>query len=284
MTQPLSKWQKFKAGLYGLIAHDSGEDWQRQYLWDKYVPMPFAEAKEILTRDLPEGTSVALDFVRGGGQGMLSISGQGFFETRTFDMDRKVIHPGMVSATKQKGHGYGRIIMRNEIEFFKSCGVKRFNINASSTAGGYVWARFGFMPAPEAIIPLLTRLQDNFKALKDILTPQEQQDVKNAIRGRGLPDDVWGVSDLRVDIAPRLREVFAKANSGDAAARTLSDQLTKVEGIKNAIAEITHDQQAMPLGRALLAGSYWQGYFDLNNPVQTERASKNIGGWKSSAP
>lgn len=280
MTQPLSKWQRFKAGLYGFLAHDTGEDWQRQYLWDKYVPMPRPEAEKILTRDLPEGVRVSLDFMRGGGKGTLSISGQGIFEMRTFDMDRKVIHPGMVSTAQQKGHGYGRILMRNEIEFFRACGVKRFDINASSTAGGYVWARFGFTPKPEAVIPLLMRLQDNFRALKDILTPQEQAEAQAAIRGEGRPEDVWGISDLRTDIAPRLRDIFAKANGGDAAARTLCDQLTGIEAIKNAVEEITYDRRAMPLGRALLAGSHWQGYFDLSDPAQNKRAAENIGGWK----
>lgn len=283
MTQSFSRWQKFKAGLYAFFSHDSGEDWQHQYLWDKYIPMPFAEAEKILTRDLPANTRVALDFVHGGGSGILSISGKGLFETRTFDMNKKTINPGMISTNSNKGHGYGRIIMRNEIEFFKACGAKRFNISASSTAGGYVWARFGFIPEPQAIIALLTRVQDNFKALKDVLSPQEQEDTQAAIRGRGMPDDVWGMSDLRTDIAPRLREIFDKANKGDADARALSDKLTKIEAIKNAIEEITHDQKPMPLGRALLAGSYWQGYFDLNDPAQIDRASKNIGGWKTPA-
>lgn len=112
----------------------------RKSAWKRYIPMPEVEAINILKRDLPPEAEVTIT-VEKKGSGWIKIKGAGINESRTFNFKRGVVNSGHMKVDSNK-KGIGRHIMRNEIEFFATCGMKRFEICATSAAGGYACRLF----------------------------------------------------------------------------------------------------------------------------------------------
>lgn len=280
MTQPLSTWQKLKGAFFELIDRDTKEPWQKTYLWNKYIPITPERAQEIMRRDLPAETNVRIE-IYNRGRGKIHLRGGGIMEKRLFDLGNRNILPGHIQLNEKAGaNGYGRAVIRNEIELFRECRAKEFCIGAGSTAGGYVWARFGFLPTREALPQLSLGLKATAEKLQDILTTEERIDVA-VLAEVYKAENVWQIADLRQDLGPRLRDLFTKAQSGDQTSLAICDKLKDIPAINNQMALITSAEAPFPLGRALLAGSNWNGYFKLENQKQIDRARNNVPGWRN---
>lgn len=280
MTQSLSTWQKIKGAFFELINRDTKEPWQKAYLWNKYIPVTRERAQEIMRRDLPAETQIRIE-VYNNGRGKIHLRGGGIMEKRLFDLKNRTILPGHIQLKEDAGaHGYGRAVIRNEIELFRECRAKKFAIGAGASAGGYVWARFGFLPTQDTLPGLSLELKATAEKLQDILTLRERVEVE-VLSDVYKAENVWQIADLRQDLGPRLREVFAKAQTGDRASLAICDKLKDIPAISNQMELIKSGDAPFPLGRALLAGSNWSGYFKLENPKQIERARINVPGWRN---
>lgn len=282
MTEPLSAWQKLKGAFFERIDRNTKEPWQKTYLWNKYMRMTPERAQEIMRRDLPPETQVRIE-VYNNGRGKIHLRGGGIMEKRLFDLGKRAIFPGHIHLNENAAaQGYGRAVIRNEIELFRECRAREFSIGAGSAAGGYVWARFGFLPTRDALPGLSCGLKANAENLHDILTPRERDEVC-VLSDVRKAENIWQIADLRQDLGPRLRDVFAKAQNGDRASLAVCDRLKDIPAINNQMALILSGDAPFPLGRALLAGSNWSGYFELDNPKQIERARNNVSGWRDRA-
>lgn len=260
---PLRKWL---SSIFGLMS-------QRVDPWQQYVPMTREQAMEILKRDLPPEAEIDLK-VRRNGSGSISISARGIDESRTFDLKKGVVYSGCMEVTgAHKGKSIGRHIMRNEIEFFSACGAEKYKIYAALSAGGYTWARLGFLP--DNIDYLKEGVEDRYKILKTLLDDQEKnlmQDVLEFSDAR----DIWRLADTRIDLAPRLRDIFKKAADGD---KTAKRKCEKISEIDYPIKDELDGGKPQPVGRLLLAGITWYGHLNFKDKEQMERAGQYVGGW-----
>jgi len=260
--------------------------------WSRYTDLALEDAIAILTRDLPEETQVRLR-INADGSGWLSMEAPGqFSDARRFDLSYGETYAGSMTVEKT-GNKLGRILFRNEIEFFHAVGIKRVNIHAGWLSGGYTWARFGFLPDfdDNEDFDALTRkeIKRRFKALKPIIPEREYRRLAKAVQLKD-PMDMWRIADRRTNMGARLRTVFSEA-ANDAGKKIRGD-LKRAFNHSSDIDEYTSEQlelllkmanekRPVPLGRVLLAGTDWEGYLDLEDPRQMARAGRYVGGWQS---
>lgn len=248
-------------------------------IWNTYVPMSRDEAKKILAQDLPRGVKIDISINRNG-RGNVHMAGKGIYEERPFDLGKKVVNTGYMELSKQD-KGIGRNIMRNEIEFFSACGANKYKIYAALEAGGYAWARFGFLPEyPGDIKDTVT---SRFNRLKPIMRKKEL-DVLQHIIDFDTPKDIWDLADLPIDLAPRLRKIFKDAAKGEKDAKILRKKLLKIPYVTKSLFNKKALNEPQNLGRVLLARSEWDGYLDFTDNEQMARVEKYVGGWKKINP
>lgn len=263
--------QKFFSSFLG--GEDKGLT-EEEKAWKKYIPMSKEQAEEILTQDLPPGTKVELT-VNKNGQGKITITAEDIIEeSRVFDLkDHRVFEDfDSKMIIDDAGKGYGRSLMRNEIEFFSTCGVKRFEISAELAAGGYVWARLGFLP--DNLNMVKSAMGRRFENIKSLLTDKEQETVQEIIEFKD-EKDLWRLADTQIDMLPRLRDAFKKAHDGNVDAQGIVKSMYYVDFEK------LDERKSVPMGSSFLAASRFLAHLDFDNKEQMDRAEKYVGGWKT---
>ncbi|HTK85732.1 MAG TPA: hypothetical protein VL625_11685 [Patescibacteria group bacterium] len=235
------------------------------------------QAEEILKRDMPQDTRVSID-VDESGYGNIAIKSEDIDESRTFNLDEHLLNSGFMELSRDgaKGKGLGRHIMRNEIEFFRACGVKRFHIYAALSNGGYTWARLGFLP--ENTIEF-RNMKDKVRARLEILAPVLVEDEKKELEDIAQfnsAKDIWRLADSKIDLRQRLIDCFTKAADGDISARRLKSDLIEMH---DDIVQLTRSKKDLLIGRVLLTGTSWYGNIDFDNAEQMARVEKYVGGW-----
>lgn len=240
--------------------------------WNRLMPIPAALAVAILRRDLPDDCTYNISF--SGDEGWLFLDGRDASDSRKFNMAHGVVQPGdLVIRNDAQYQGLGRLIMRNQIEFFHAIGMKHLQINASSQAGGYSWARMGFLP-DMPLDPEFTRvLQRRYELIKPFLAATDMPDALPLPIKQ--PHDLWAIADASADIAPRLPDFFSKAaqsfSGGD-------------KEISNTIACLFENRlrqgKSVTLGQFLLAGTTYPASLDLNDVAPLKRAGAYAGGWR----
>jgi hypothetical protein len=264
--------------------------------WNQYVPFTMEQAAKILKQDLPPETTVQID-VTEPGQALFTIKAENIFsEMRSCNFHEHIAYRGSLEVSRyDRSKGLGRNLMRNEIELYRACGIDKLEIHAASEVGGYAWARMGFLP-DKIKHDLKDDVQYRWKILADILTEEERAqlkktDSKHSAIDMNAPKDIWQIADLKTDMAPRLRDLFAQAAKGDKRARSLVDTLqehyesARVHTGKWGQQKFDLQQEigasnALSLGKMLLIRTQWNGTLDFNNPEQMARVEKYVGGWK----
>lgn len=243
--------------------------------WEEHVPMTKLQAERMLRRGLPRGTKVSLD-VDGDGSGSLSMDASYIDEvTKSFDLDKKVAYSGYMDLAKT-GNGLGRKIMRNQIEFFIASGIEKLEMHAGLDAGGYTWARLGFLPYKNSLDELKSEIKQRYKKLAPLLDSREKSRLEKAFKSES-PKSLWALADSRIDLAPKLREVFKAAANDDEKAQQLQENIADVIDNPNL-------SKPLPLGRVLLAGTSWQGELDFKNKAQMKRVDAYVGGLAAKPP
>ncbi len=273
-----------------------GKKMPKEDSWEKYSPFTQDEAREILTRDLPKQTDVRFT-VQDKGYISFKIEADNIIsEMRSCDFREHEAYKGVLEvAHYERGHGLGRALMRNQIEFYRACGIKKMEINAASEAGAYAWARMGFLPK-DIEYDLKREVQHRWQMFEGLLTNEEISGfekpgtIYSALDMRRR-EDLWQIADQRADMAPRIRDLFSRAANGDMAAAELADDLqscyvdAKVVIGRWGLPKFDLQQevlggQYMPIGRLLLMRTEWEGYLDFNNEKQMARVESYVGGWK----
>jgi hypothetical protein len=262
--------QKTKSPLKKWLSRIFGQS-RRIESWQQYVPMTKEQAMEILKRDLPSDVEIDLK-VKSDGSGSISIQSRGIDESRDFNLKDGVVYQGWMEVTEAH-RGIGRHIMRNEIEFFSACGAKKYEIYAALSAGGYTWARFGFLP--DNIDSLKKDVQRRYERLKLLLDDQEKILIQDVLKFSDAKD-IWSLADTRIDLGPRLRDIFKKAAAGDKAAEEKCEEINMME---YPVKDELDSGKPQPVGRLLLAGIKWYGHLNFKDKEQMKRAGQYVGGW-----
>lgn len=257
-------------------------------LWNKNIPISPRQAAKILTDGLPAESKVEISLDEDG-EGSLCFSGPGIDHViASFDFGRLERYEGsMVVFSDQRGKKIGRTILRNQIEFLHTCGIKKFKVHASLSAGGYMWARFGYLPQnindPD-FERVREHVQSSLKALKNLLKEEEYKTLEEYAEFR-KKEHMWRVADCRIDMVERLAATFNKASNPKLRTKK-SLQIAKRVGRKLDLSRSEYFQsgivnrQPVFLGRLLLAGTSWKGFINLDNARQMERVGAYVGGWR----
>lgn len=142
-----------------------------------------------------------------------------------------------------QGKGFGKKLLRNQIEFYQKAGVRRIETTASKDVGGYAWARYGFVPARTSWESLKVEISARLKVLSNTLTKRQVTSIQKMLKSDD-PRTIWKVSDLRLQVKP------------------------VVPGAKST---------SEPLGSALLRGAKWFGELDLRDAAAMARTRKYMG-------
>jgi hypothetical protein len=258
-------------------------------LWRLYIPMTEKKAGAILGRDLPGDVRFTLEF-RERGMAHFTIYNKEkiFSDSRAVDFGKRTLLPGFVEC-KDQGRGIGRTLMRNQIEFFRACGIRRFSITAGLEAGGYSWARFGFLPKKLSgnYFNEHTRdhVRERYDLIKKLLTGEERDSLDRIVKLRRLKD-IWRLADAPVDVGPRLSALFNKS-AGTAEREPLTklfNVLASDKDIENMIRQRLEEGLPVTVGRLCLSGASWDGMLNFNNKEQMKRAGTYVGGWTAKTP
>jgi hypothetical protein len=254
-------------GIYGRLQANSLKEWNAR------IPMPPDAALAILTRDLPPETVVNL-IILDDGTGNISMSAPGVFscDGTTFKLQWHELHPGVLVVKEQEqGQSTGRHVVRNQIEFFRRCGVSNIHAEASKDAGGYTWARFGFLPDDiEDYDFSMTRYQvgGRLNLLRKAFDEVTAERLEEAAAFES-EKDLWRIADAGADVGPALRamsddqrEAFAKFFDRDGGKKAVSTLFSMAQA-----------GRPVPAGRALLAGTQWKGHINTNNAAQMNRVN-----------
>lgn len=154
---------------------------------------------------------------------------------RSVDFADGVVHHGYFKLAKSKqGQGTARKLMRESIGMYQSWGIKEVITEAGLDAGGYTWARFGFIPS-----------QADWDHLRSNNPGQLQRRLKVMLQENGITQTTFdAVTKLLNDPDPR----------------TLWD-----------VADLSARVGNGTLGSVLLSGTSWFGKLSLTEPETIRR-------------
>lgn len=257
--------------------------------WNKHIPLSPRTMVRMLTRNLPRDTQAGFSQFHESGRGELEVwrwnhGGYDLLmnDSRTFDLPAGTVLQGNVTvAPHLQGRGYGRTLLRNQIEFFHACGMKDFNITAGSDNGGYSWARMGFLPVKtgESLFHkgVVRHVSGRLELLAPVLPEDTVREVQELLQFND-PRDMWRLADMTVDVRPGLTAVFERATSA-AAVDDIHRQRLRLLFAEAAESAAKRDA-SLGLGRLLLTGAVWHGQLDMRNRDQLTRMGRYCGGWQ----
>jgi hypothetical protein len=115
--------------------------------------------------------------------------------TRTFNLAEKVVnHAGFNVVRQRRGRGLAKLLTRNSLAVYRELGISRVTLSAGLEAGGYVWARFGFLPSREDWFRVRGDVQAKLTTVGEV--PAE---AKEALTYALVDDDpvaIWDIADL----------------------------------------------------------------------------------------
>lgn len=240
-------------------------------LWAKRIDMCPNHAYEILTRDLPEQTRVSFSF--SGTNSTLKMAAREpsgkliCADARNF-LTNKVVSEGSVE-NHTKGSGFGRILLRNEIDFFVHAGFKSMDFTCANK-GQFTWAysglpiNLGYRGDNEEIS---SKLKNDFLEFEDYLPEETQGEVWPYLQ---LKDkyDLFRIArhpaslplDSRNEKTEAIVEKYIDAN----ASKKLYQK------------DIWSGEHPVTVGRLLLS-HIWKSHLDLRNKDELEMLKQNLG-------
>jgi GNAT superfamily N-acetyltransferase len=151
---------------------------------------------------------------------------------RSISRDTGVAEHGlMLLLSDLQGRGLAKDILRANINYYRKLGLSRANVSALDR-GGYVWARYGFLPTQESWDAVRPMLRDRVTDPSLNIAPAVRRDVLHLLDSHD-PHAIWRIADKRTPV--------------------------------------TIEAETLPLGTHLLSGSDWEGSLDLKDAPTMER-------------
>jgi GNAT superfamily N-acetyltransferase len=154
-------------------------------------------------------------------------------------------HGALMLSPEFEGQGLGRDILRANIDYYRQLGLSRVDVNAALDRGGYVWARYGFVPTQEAWDALRPVLRAKVGEPSLNLAPAERQATLDLLESPD-PRTIWHIADDRTP--------------------------TVIDG-----QPLMFRDKPVPLGNHLLSGNGWEGSLDLKDQATLERFYNYVG-------
>lgn len=148
-----------------------------------------------------------------------------------------VRHAFLELAETAQGKGFGKKFLRNSLRLYEEAGVAEIRLVADIDAGGYAWARYGFVPDPDEWRELKGFIER--RMIKQQLFQTQSDEAIQAVNAALRSDDpraIWKIADLREEVA----------GTGE------------------------------PLGRVLLKRQEWQGRLRLDDPEVVARFRRYV--------
>jgi hypothetical protein len=136
-----------------------------------------------------------------------------------------------------QGAGLGKQALRDSVKLYESMGVEHVKVFANIDAGGYAWARYGYVPTATDWGYVSNRARAALQNVPDDLITSAQRLEILTILSDTDPKAIWRLADIRLP--------------------------SPIPG--------------RPLGRALLEGSDWNGILDLTDPEAMKRFRNYVG-------
>ncbi len=280
----------------------TGEDLPRvKAFWENHMPssltdgnrrMSPAELYDVLTKGIPPGAEITLDFLEGGRATFHLLyqdqNQQCFYNKKTLNFPEKYISgDGYANCDDGlRGIGLGRRTFRNFTELAVLCGLTQFKTLAADENGAYTWARFGFLPDIERfddtdMKDLMCDVAKRLSVLQGYIPDGVIESVTGIIKDP-VRESLWAIADDRYNVLPVLQGMDRRAIS--ALYQAISEsfpQLFDFKGLNSGKAFFTMSRGSdfLPLGCLLLYASRWPGVIDFSNARQMERVRDYCGGW-----
>jgi GNAT superfamily N-acetyltransferase len=175
---------------------DTIEEWARR---GTCIP---SKLMATLLADIPEECRITICCQKGGtGRFELRFSSGGeriATATRTFDLNERVVkHAGFSVTPERRGRGLATLLTRNSVDAYREVGITKVTLSAGMDAGGYVWARLGFLPSKDEWRQVRGAVRAKLESI-----PSVPAEAAEAVR-YALADDeataIWEIADLDVE-------------------------------------------------------------------------------------
>ncbi len=201
-----------------------------------------------------------------------------FSYTKTLIGNSRCLTPGHLEVDKSLHQGnIGRILTRNRIEFFyASEQFDKASTRASSSVGGYTWARFGYLPENvDWELELKAQVRDRLTAIWPLLAAPEK-DYIDVYKSLAVSKDLWGIADADFDLRNRLADATPQFMGVLLGTFAYIDRAETLDRIFERVAR----GKKLTLGQYLLLGTTWDGEIDFNNVEQMKRVDAYTGGFR----
>lgn len=140
-----------------------------------------------------------------------------------------------------KGTGIAKWILKNQYELYDRMGITKGSVHAALDMGGYVWAKYGFIPTRPDWRSVARRAQTLLAEL--VRTGQVDQQTRSEVERLLQSDDpmtIWRLADFNVPLLG------------------------------------SNSAPDMTIGKKLLMGQHWHGNINLQNNVQRDRFNRYV--------
>jgi len=161
---------------------------------------------------------------------------------RSISPDTGMADHGFLSLEPRlQGAGFAKDILRSNIDFYRQLGLSGVETWANADAGGYVWAKYGFVPTAKSWDTLRASLKSQVSRPTLDIAPADRQAMLDLLENRD-PRTIWRIADYQTPVMVGNR--------------------------------------SMPLGKHLLLGSGWDGNLDLSDAAAMNRFDAYVGAKK----
>lgn len=111
---------------------------------------------------------------------------------RSFNLvQRYVVHANMKA--DPTGTGVGRTFIKNSMTLYKECDFRHVRLTAGDRAGGYVWARLGFVPSKTDWAVIKSQVIAKIEQIGDQIPPSAQRVLSSALNSAD-PRGIWAIA------------------------------------------------------------------------------------------
>lgn len=117
-----------------------------------------------------------------------------FKQDRTFNFRGMAMgHDYQALPDRYQGHGWGKVIFSNQLDLYDHLGMKKVDVHAGLSGGGYAWARFGFVPDQVS----WDHLRNNARSRLDNITAADTKAQARFILSIQDPKAIWVLASLK---------------------------------------------------------------------------------------
>jgi hypothetical protein len=115
---------------------------------------------------------------------------------------REVSHDALLISPE--GKGYGKRLLRNCIEIYRGCGIRKVTVYAGLELGPYVWGRIGFIPTQASWDSLRQTIRSNLDEIHNLVPNNRFTEICEDLDDSD-PYTLWTIVDDQFELGPSER-------------------------------------------------------------------------------